>query len=284
MSFPISMIPYANMAPYRMLGEPENCHFVSLVPRESVTALQRKTVLAAAVPVGGLFALGDLVEPLGPYGIAAKERAMSVLFFSRKPLTQFGPRDRIRLTSESASSVRLLYLLLGNRIGFDCLPRLAHAHAPAAGIDGELVIGDQALVWAWQLSNCPTVLAGPRPAELTCVTDLASEWLSQEGLPFVFARWVVRRDAPQAAKQALRNWMDRFRREEEALVARAIQVVAREMCAPEAALVRYFEVIRCCLDGADLAGQARFEALFRRHGREPLFDEETTGQQGQGQA
>jgi chorismate dehydratase len=273
MSFPISMIPYANMAPYRMLGEPENCHFVSLVPRESVTALGDNTVLAAAVPVGGLFALGDLVEPLGPYGIAAKERAMSVLFFSRKPLAHFGPEDRIRLTSESASSVRLLYLLLGHQIGFDRLPRLADAQQPSADVDGELVIGDRALVWAWQLSNCPSVQAGPRPAELTMVTDLASEWLAQESLPFVFARWVVRRDAPQAAKQALHNWMDRFRREEEALVARAIKVVAREMGAPEAALARYFEVIRCCLDEADLAGQARFEALFRRHGREPLFDD-----------
>lgn len=284
MSFPISMIPYANMAPYRMLGEPENCHFVSLVPRESVTALRRNTVLAAAVPVGGLFALGDLVEPLGPYGIAAKERSMSVLFFSRKPFDQFGPDDRIRLTSESASSVRLLYLLFGQRIGFDRLPRVAHSQVPSADVDGELVIGDQALVWAWQLENCPTVLAGPRPAKLTIVTDLASEWLAQEGLPFVFARWVVRRDAPQAAKQALCKWMERFRREEKALVARAIRVVAEEMCAPESALVRYFEVIQLCLDDADLAGQARFEELFRRHGREPLFYEETTGQQCQGQA
>ncbi|MEJ2641920.1 MAG: hypothetical protein P8010_20335 [Desulfosarcinaceae bacterium] len=283
MSFPISMIPYANMAPYRMLGEPENCHFVSLVPRESVTALRHNTVLAAAVPVGGLFALGDLVEPLGPYGIGAKERSMSVLFFSRKPFDQFGPEDRIRLTNESASSVRLLYLLFGRRIGFDRLPRLAHARAAAADVDGELVIGNQALEWAWQLENCPAVLAGPRPAELTLVTDLATEWMAQENRPFVFARWVVRRDAPQAVKQALMNWLDRFRREEQALVTRAIKVVAREMCASEAALVRYFEVIRCCLDEADLAGQTRFEALFRRHGREPLFDEETTGQQGQGQ-
>jgi chorismate dehydratase len=277
------MIPYANMAPYRMLGEPENCHFVSLVPRESVTALQRNTVLAAAVPVGGLFALGDLVEPLGPFGIAAKERSMSVLFFSRKPLDQFEPRDRIRLTAESASSVRLLYLLLGQRIGFDRLPSLAAADAPPADIDGEMVIGNQALVWAWQLSNCPTVLTGPRPAELTTVTDLASEWFARERLPFVFARWVVRKDAPGAAKKALHDWMERFRREEAALVARAIQACERELCAPKAALARYYEVIRRCLDEADLAGQARFEALFRRHGREPLFYGETTGQQGQGE-
>jgi chorismate dehydratase len=238
------------------------------VPRESIDALRRGTALAAAVPVGGLFSLGDLVEPLGPYGIAAKERSMSVLFYSRKPLERFGPQDRIRLTGESASSVRLLYLLLGLKNGFQRLPKRAD---DADEADGELVIGNRALVWAWQLETCPSAPAGPRPSALSRVTDLASEWFAQEGLPFVFARWVVRRDAPEAAKAALHDWMARFRREEDALVARAISVSAREMGAPEAALARYFEVIRRCLADADLAGQARFEALFRRHAQKPLF-------------
>lgn len=269
MSYPISMIPYANMAPYRMLGEPRDCHFVPLVPKESIDALQKGQVLAAAVPVGGLFTLGDLVEPLGPYGIAAKERSMSVLLYSRVPLAQLGPQHRLHLTGESASSVRLLYLLLGRKLGFDSLPTLAPEGATA---DGELVIGNSALEWAWRLENCPAVQVGPRPSELTVVTDLASEWFAQEGLPFVFARWVVRRDAPAEAKQALREWMERFRREEADLVAKAIPLTAREMCAPQAALARYFEVIRRSLDETDMAGQARFETLFRRHGRDPLFE------------
>lgn len=278
MSYPISMIPYANMAPYRMLGEPRNCHFVPLVPRESIEALRQGRVLAAAVPVGGLFSLGDLVEPLGPSGIAAKERSMSVLLYSRTPLDQLGPEHTLRLTTESASSVRLLYLLLGSKLGFQRLPRLAPEGTTA---DGELVIGNSALVWAWQLEKCPGAPVGPRPSELTAVTDLASEWFAQEGLPFVFARWVVRRDAPQDAKATLLAWMDRFRSEEADLVAKAIPLTAREMCAPEAALARYFEVIRRSLDEEDLAGQARFETLFRRHGREPLF-ETVSGRLAQG--
>lgn len=269
MSYPISMIPYANMAPYRMLGEPQSCHFVPLLPRDSIEALIQGRVLAAAVPVGGLFALGDLVEPLGPCGIAAKERSMSVLLYSRVPLDQLGPEHSLRLTTESASSVRLLYLLLGQKLGFDHLPRLA----PDGGRpDGELIIGNSALVWAWQLETCPGAPVGPRPSELSFVTDLASEWWAQEELPFVFARWVVRRDAPQAAKSALLDWMDRFCSEEADLVAKAIPLTAREMCAPEAALARYFEVIRRRLDADDLAGQARFETLFLRYGREPLFE------------
>jgi chorismate dehydratase len=49
----------------------------------------------------------------------------------------------IRITGETASSVRLLYLLLGQCHGFDRLPHLAgDGQVP----DGELLIGDRALV------------------------------------------------------------------------------------------------------------------------------------------
>lgn len=274
MAYPISMIPYANMAPYRMLGAPEGCRFIDLVPRESVIALRENRVLAAAVPVGGLFTLGDLVEPMGPYGIAARERSMSVLFYGRKPLDRFGPEDRIRLTTESASSVRLLYLIMGRKLGFGRLPYLA---GPGEPVDGALVIGNKALAWAWQLETGPSAQGGPQLSASTQVADLASEWFGQEGLPFVFARWVVRRDAPSGAKEALLEWMARFRREETSLVERAIPLTARELCAPEAAVARYFSVIRRSLEDEDLAGQARFDALFRRYGREPLFEKMPAG-------
>ena len=85
MSTPVAMIPYTNMAPYRQLGPPAGSHFVSLVPRQSIDALRTGAVVAAAVPVGGLTLLGDSVETLGPFGIAARGPCMSVLLFSRLP-------------------------------------------------------------------------------------------------------------------------------------------------------------------------------------------------------
>ena len=48
-SYPIAMIPYINMAPYRKMGPPAKCHFVSLVPKKSIEALQKGSVMAAAV-------------------------------------------------------------------------------------------------------------------------------------------------------------------------------------------------------------------------------------------
>ena len=143
MSTPVAMIPYANMAPYRQLGPPENCHFVPQLPRESIRALKEGRVVAAAVPVGGLDRLSDCVETIGPFGIAARGASMSVLLFSRVPFAQMHAPRTLRLTSESATSVRLLYLLMGQTVGFDRLPRVTTEDSCP---DGELLIGDRALV------------------------------------------------------------------------------------------------------------------------------------------
>ncbi|MGD8703366.1 MAG: hypothetical protein PVH26_13110, partial [Desulfosarcina sp.] len=79
MSAPVAMIPYANMAPYRQLGAPRDCHFVTLVPKASVDALVSGQVTAAAVPVGGMCRLAGIIETVGHFGIAAKGASMSVL-------------------------------------------------------------------------------------------------------------------------------------------------------------------------------------------------------------
>jgi predicted solute-binding protein len=76
-TYPVAMIPYANMLPYRILGTPPHCCWHDYVPRDSVAALLAGKVMAAAVPVGALPGLAGWVEPLGRYGIAARESSMS---------------------------------------------------------------------------------------------------------------------------------------------------------------------------------------------------------------
>jgi chorismate dehydratase len=56
-----------------------------------------------------------------------------------------------------------------------------------------LVIGDQALKMAAQ----------PGVQQWSYVTDLATAWWDWQKLPFVFARWIVRRDAPTETRQRL---------------------------------------------------------------------------------
>ena len=259
MSIPVAMIPYANMAPYRQMGPPQGCHFLALVPRASIQALMEGRVVAAAVPVGGLARLGDRVETVGRFGIAAKGPAMSVLLFTQVPFAQMQAPHTLRLTGESATSVRLLYLLLGHTVGFGKLPHIAaEKQSPA----GELLIGDRALI-----KN----MAATTRHEWAHVTDLARTWFDIHRWPFVFARWVVRSDAPDTLKQEIAGWLDQFRERESEFVKRAIPATAEQLHLDEAVIQRYFQAIRRCLDDEDLQGQQLFSSQLERFGREPLF-------------
>jgi len=256
MSTPIAMIPYANMAPYRQLGEPEGCRFVSLVPSASIDALTAGTVDAAAVPVSGLARLSGLVEPVGQFGIAARGPSMSVLLFSQYPIEQMHAPRTLRLTTESATSVRLLYLLMGAVLGFERLPTLA---VDGRQPDAHLLIGDRALV--------ENVSAKVWPYKI----DLSAAWFDRHGLPFVFARWVVRKAAPDTVKASIAAWLDTFKANEAELVARSIPETAARLQLDEDVVKQYCRVIRRCLDDNDLKGQRLFMEDFKRFGRKPLF-------------
>ena len=259
MSTPVAMIPYTNMAPYRQLGAPAGCHFVPLVPRQSVNALMEGAVAAAAVPVGGLAQLGDRVEMAGCCGIGARGVCMSVMLFSRFPFDALAAPRTLRITSETASSVRLLYLLLGEAVGFERLPLLA---PQGAAPDAELLIGDRALIKGQDAATAN---------EFPYVTDLSQRWLDTCGLPFVFARWVVRRDVPEAVKGAIGRWLDEFREREAQLVEQAVASSAERLNMAPGVIRQYFRVIRRCLDETDVAGQERFMREIAALRREPLF-------------
>lgn len=263
MNHPVAMIPYTNMAPFRALGPPVGCRLVPMVPRESIVALCDNRVIAAALPVGGLSAVGGTTDFLGEFGIAAAERSMSVLFFSDRPLDEMDSGTRIRLTVESASSIRLLYLVLGYRIGFDNLPSLA---GPGERSNGELLIGDAALIRMRDRRKAENSPKGDGVSgDQTHVTDLASEWYATHRLPFVFARWVVRKDAPPSARKALEHWLEEFKKRESALVQSAVAESAHRLGLAETDIMAYFNVIRRTLDASDLAGQAKFLDEYERH-------------------
>ena len=262
MSYPIAMIPYANMAPFREMGAPRGCSLVDCLPRESIQALKCKRVWAAAVPVGGLSFLEGETDFIGCFGIAVKEQAMSVLFFSDRPFEEFSHPLTIGLTGESASSVRLLYLLLGYRHGFNAMPYLV---PKSVASNGYLVIGDRALRWARDYEHTGQVRGYDH------VADLAMKWFDRFQLPFVFARWVVRKDAPTAVKEALQDWLRRFSQNEPSLIVKAAPKVAAHLDVSVAYAERYLRVIRRALTHEDETGQARFMHELERHPSATLF-------------
>ena len=270
MAYCVAMIPYANMAPYRELSPPWECQFVPCLPRNSIQALAENDVVAAAVPVGGLAMLADKIEAIGRYGIAAKEKSMSVLFFSDRPLAKMDAKTKIRVTDESASSVRLLHLLFGYRQGFENVPRLAKENDKP---NGELIIGDAALLKmkAWRKKN-GNPKSNHNPSPYGYVTDLASEWYKFAKLPFVFARWVIRKDAPVSVRAAIREWLAEFQAREEELARQAVPKAADQLGVSREHMRTYFQVIRRTLNTNDIAGQKKFLEEIQKHTPGHIFN------------
>jgi len=266
MSFPVAMIPFVNMAPYRELGTPEGCRFVSCIPSKSIEALLKGDVIAAAVPVGGLPKLKQVVTCLGSFGIAAKQKSLSVLFFSNRPFESIKAPLKIFVTDKSASSVRLLYLLFGYKHGFDCLPYQTKNIKNACG---ELIIGDKALVKSLKLHCNEDKISSDN--KRIYITDLATKWYVKNKLPFVFARWVIRKDAPCKVRKAIESWLAKFKNNEPELVKRAVLKAARTINVSPKDIYKYFQAIRRTLDDEDLKGQELFLSEVGKKVKEPLF-------------
>lgn len=117
----------------------------------------------------------------------------SVLLFSPHPLERLA-ESPIELTPDSATSVNLLTVLLREYLGGGsavCRPATTAVEELALSGASVLVIGDRAL----------------RTAQLikgeTNIYDLGELWYRFTGLPFVFALWIVRKDAALQQRAAM---------------------------------------------------------------------------------
>jgi predicted solute-binding protein len=263
--YPVAMIPYANTGPYKAAGAPERCSFVDIVPRESVNALTKAKVWAAAIPVGGLAKLKGQIDFLDNFGIAANGSSRSVLFFSDKPIDELNRHTSIHLTDQSVSSVKLLYLLLGYRNGFNNLPCVVEEDRQA---NGKLLIGDEALCkGVLHTQNIDDKFIERYPF----VTDLAEEWHAVHKCSFVFARWVIRKDAPKPAHIAMLNWLEKFRVHEKEFILQSSRREADRLGISEEDMFNYLLSIKRVLDEEDIKGQKLFLEEFKQKAQTPLF-------------
>ena len=178
MSIRLGRIPYLNSEVFYQDFPLDLVELTDLVPSALSRAARRGEVDVGPVPIVTCFELEDQFMPLGDFGIAVKDRARSVLFFTRRPIKDLNDA-RIGITGESSTSVRLLKILLRERYGIRTTQFVSTTEPQT---DGILLIGDAAL------NNRRGLPSYGR------VYDLGELWLEWTGLPFVFARWIVRRD------------------------------------------------------------------------------------------
>ncbi len=243
----VGRIPYLNCALFFDRWGEGGPALVDLPPRQLGEEAMAGRIDAGPMAVADVFRLGDAFEPLGNFGISCPRRAASVLLFSRRPLADLAGA-RIGVTGETATSVRLLKVLLQHRYG---VRPAAYTAPDDAAADAVLLIGDTALRATYQ---------APPPWPL-CI-DLAQEWVAWQALPFVFARWVVRADLPAAEKVQLESQLRVAYLEGHRDRDIIGQTRAARLGLPPRDVLAYFDVFRFELTEEDARAEAKFRALL----------------------
>lgn len=185
----IGQIEYANCYPiFHILRDRFSCssyEFVSGVP-----AVLNRMLLAGEIDVCPSSSIEYAYHPdryriLPELSISSRGAVASVVLFSPVPIEDLNGH-KIQLSSESATSVNLLKILLLQRYGCACTYEVVSPSAARAENDSSalLLIGDSALRAC--LSETSRL-----------VYDLGELWYDWTGLPFVFALWLCRNEVAE---------------------------------------------------------------------------------------
>lgn len=145
----------------------------------------------ALTPVVKVSEISATFEPIGEFGVSCEGAVGSVLYLGRIAL-----RDALRfavpihMTGESETSRRLFGELCKQT--YSLTPNL---DADQETAQAKVVIGDEALRARQDHDSWPYQV------------DLCEWWHQVTGLPFIFARWMVRSQLPSSTKNAAYDWL-----------------------------------------------------------------------------
>ena len=186
MALRIGRVPYLYAEPFYFDMARRGMVFYECVPGTVAIAMANGVIDAGPVPLVDCFRLEDRFEPVAGFCIASVQCAGSSLLYSTKPITDLAGAH-IGVTDEAATALRLLHVLL--HVKYQVQPT---AYGPLqAAHDAFLLIGNQALRQRRGAPGFPYTY------------DLGAEWHAWTGLPFVFARWMVRKDVAAKDKALL---------------------------------------------------------------------------------
>jgi len=253
MAIKLGQIPYLNSVLFYFLFEDEArasatdeaMELVPLVPRQLSGAVVEDGVDAGPVPLVTCWEIEDRYEPLGAHCIATADKARSILLFSKRPFTALDGAA-IGVTAETSTSVRLLKVLLAHYYGVT--PR-EWVHLDWPNNDAFLLIGDEALIHRRGVKDYPHV------------ADLGEVWRAWTGLPFVFARWMVRRDLDGEVKRALDRRLARSVREARKQLDAIVAPRAKDLGMTTAEMREYLEGFAFSAGAAEHEAMERFRQL-----------------------
>ncbi len=173
----------------------------------------------------------------------------SVLLFSLKPIEELDG-STVLLSAESATSVNLLKILLKKRFRCECIYRSTNQTAVDALGDAQaiLLIGDSAL----HAAQC-------EPAVF--IYDLGALWYDWTGTPFVFALWLVSKEAFLRCESDLLTLANRFVAAKNYAMANLEKIVdesPEELWMGRERLLEYWKVLSYDLSEKHIEGLKQF--------------------------
>jgi chorismate dehydratase len=177
MALRIGRVPYLHAEPFYVDMARRGLALTELVPRAVAVAAANGEIDAGPVPLVDCFRLEDRFQPVAGFCIASIQDAGSSLLFSTKPIAALAGAY-IGITDEASTAPRLLDVLLRLKYRVQTA-----AYGPIeASHEAFLLIGNQGLRQRMGAPDFPYTY------------DLGAEWHAWTGLPFVFSRWMVRKD------------------------------------------------------------------------------------------
>jgi chorismate dehydratase len=242
----IGQIPFLNcLLFFNGLEREPGVRLSPLVPRALSAAVLGDAVDAGPVPLVDTWEIEERYQPLGSFCIATAERARSVFLFSKRPWHALDGAE-IGITDQTSTSVRLLKVLLANV--WEARPARFTSIDRAAN-DALLLIGDDAL------------RARAGIPEFPHMADLGAVWTEWTGLPFVFARWVARRDLRGADRDRLCALLEQAMEKNWKQLDRIAVPRAAELGMSVAEVREYLEGFRFVATDAEHKAMARFKEL-----------------------
>ncbi len=177
MALKIARLPYMNAEPfYNDMGR-RGLQLQEMLPSGVVSALRNGEIDAGPVPLVDTFHLGEGFRPVSGFCIATTEQTRSALLYSKLPIEDMSGA-RIGVTGEAGASLHLLRVLLLAK--HEVQPEEYVSMEDA--YDAFLVTDNQALRRRRGARGYPHRY------------DLGEEWFQWTGLPFVYSRWIARKD------------------------------------------------------------------------------------------
>jgi len=243
----LSTMPFVNVAPYfhflssRWTGQ----HRIVSAPPRQLGDLARLGKVDAGVfsYVDGLeLVQNGEFEWLGSMGIAGEGPIASILLIGvSEPERLKG--QAIAISPQTATTVRLLELWLKQELGIDDV----RFSSPDDTCRARLLIGDEALRWKLEQGATQPHI------------DLCEAWTVWTGLPFVFARWAVRRSFSEREKKELALTLESSLDLGLDDLEHVAEAQARRSGLPQVDVLKYLRGIHYRLGAPELVGAEEFK-------------------------